>query len=387
MPHYQRMGDVPAKRHTLHIDADGRLAEELMGELGFSGLSSLLYHRHSPSEVVSTKAVDIRRDVPTPNVELAPYHCRLGEVPEGSDPVTGREVLFGNSDLTVCFVRASGPSPLYRNASGDEVAFVYSGHAVHESVFGTIVVGPGDYVVIPASTTQRWVVSPGVHFEALVLESNGHVGVPARYLGPGGQHLEGTPYSERDLRVPEGPFMSEGDGVEVLIRHRSGWAVHTFAHHPFDVVGWDGCLYPFALSIRDFEPIVGRFHQPPPVHQTFAGQGFVVCSFVPRPLDFDPSAVPIPYHHANVDSDEVLFYVDGEFSSRRGSGIAPGSLTLHPAGFVHGPQPGAVDSALGQARTEETAVMVDTFNPLAVSDTARRVADTSYLASWTPRQG
>jgi homogentisate 1,2-dioxygenase len=195
--------------------------------------------------------------------------------------------------------------------------------------------------------------------------------------------LEGAPYSERDLRSPAGPLVEDGSDVDVLIRHRSGWARHTYAHHPFDVVGWDGCVYPFAFSIRDFEPIVGRVHQPPPVHQTFAGPGFVVCSFVPRPLDFDPDAVPIPYHHANTDSDEVLFYVAGEFTSRRGAGIEAGSLTLHPSGFVHGPQPGAVEQALGQSRTEETAVMMDAFTPLGLSSAARQVADASYLSSWT----
>jgi homogentisate 1,2-dioxygenase len=383
VPHYRCIGDVPAKRHTLHRGQDGRRAEELMGQLGFGGASSLLYHRHSPSAVVATATVDCRRAVPSPNGELAPFHFRLGDLPEGSDPVAGRHVLLGNSDVTLCFVRTSGSGPLYRNASGDEVVFVHAGHAVHESVFGRLPVGPGDYVVVPASTTQRWVVEPAERFEALVLEANGHVGIPPRYLGPTGQMLEGAPYSERDLRTPEGPLVEEGSEVDVLIRHRSGWARHTYVHHPFDVVGWDGGLYPFAFSIRDFEPIVGRVHQPPPVHQTFAGSGFVVCSFVPRPLDFDPAAVPVPYHHANTDSDEVLFYVAGEFTSRRGAGIEAGSLTLHPSGFVHGPQPGAVEEALGRDRTEETAVMVDTFAPLGVSPTARQVADPSYLSSWT----
>jgi homogentisate 1,2-dioxygenase len=255
---------------------------------------------------------------------------------------------------------------------------------VVESVFGRLSVEAGDYVVVPASTTHRWVVEAGVTLQTFVIEASGRISVPARYTNAAGQLLEGAPYSERDLRVPTGPMLEEGDDVPVVIRHRSGWARHVHRSHPFDVVGWDGCVYPYAFSIGDFEPIVGRFHQPPPVHQTFAGSGFVVCSFVPRLLDFDPQAVPIPYHHANVDSDDVLFYVDGDFTSRRGAGIAPGSLTVHPAGFTHGPQPGSVEAALGQARTEETAVMVDTFRPLRISPTARTVADGEYLASWTP---
>ncbi len=383
MPQYRRIGDVPAKRHTLHRGPEGRLAEELMGQLGFSGPSSLLYHLHSPSALHAVDAVECVRAEPSPNQACAPFHLRLATLSEGPDPVTGRQVLLGNRDVTVCFVRTVGSGPLYRNAAGDEVVFVHAGHAVHESVFGRLPVGPGDYVVVPASTTQRWVVEPGERFEALVLEANGHIGVPSRYLGPTGQMLEGSPYCERDLRAPEGPLTEEGSGVDVLVRHRGGWARHTYVDHPFDVAGWDGTLYPYAFSIDDFEPIVGRVHQPPPVHQTFAGPGFVVCSFVPRLLDFDSNAVPIPYHHANTDSDEVLFYAAGEFTSRRGSGIGAGSMTLHPAGFVHGPQPGAVEAALGQTRTDETAVMVDTFAPLGISPVARQVADAAYLSSWS----
>ncbi len=291
-------------------------------------------------------------------------------------------MIASNRDVSLCWVRARRSSPLYRNAEGDELAFVYSGRGVVESVFGSIEVAAGDYVVMPAATTHRWLVEGGGELSLLVFEASGHVEIPTRYLTPGGQLREGAPFSERDLRAPVGPLLVDGDAVEVLVRHRGGWARHVHVSHPFDVVGWDGCVYPYALSIGDFEPIVGRLHQPPPVHQTFAGPGFVVCSFVPRPLDFDPDAVPIPYHHSNVDSDEVLFYVDGEFTSRRGSGIASGSLTLHPAGFVHGPQPGAVEAALGSPRTDETAVMLDTFSPLGVTDLARSVADQSYLSSW-----
>jgi homogentisate 1,2-dioxygenase len=385
MPPYLRHGDVPKKRHSVYMGPSGRLAEELMGQSGFSGASSLLYHAHSPSALVSAEAVEVTRSDLEPNSALLPYHFRLGSLKEGRDPVEGRHVLMGNGDVTMCWVSASRSSELYRNAAGDELAYVFAGSGVVESVFGNLQVGPGDYVVIPASTTHRWIVDPSHPLELLVLESSGHIGIPARYLTDTGQLKEGAPFSERDLRGPEGPQTIEGSKVAVLVRHRSGFALHVHENHPFDVVAWDGCVYPYAFSIRDFEPIAGRVHQPPPVHQTFAGPGFVVCSFVPRLLDFGENAVRIPYHHANTDSDEVLFYADGEFTSRAGAGIGPKSVTLHPAGFVHGPQPGSYEASVDATRTDETAVMVDTFSPLGVSAEARAVSDPSYVTSWANR--
>ena len=382
MPQYRRVGDVPTKRHVFHQSPTGRLAEELMGQEGFSGASSLLYHRASPSAILSAEPVVIERERPTPNDALRPLHLRLGSLGEAGDPVTGRRTLLGNADLTISWVHATRSSELYRNAAGDETVFVAEGRGVLESVFGRLDVAAGDYVVVPASTTHRWVVGADTPIRLLVLEANGHMTIPDRYLTRTGQLREGAPYSERDLRGPDGPLTVEGEQVPVLIRHRSGWARHVHACHPFDVVGWDGCVYPFAFSIRDFEPIVGRLHQPPPVHQTFAGAGFVVCSFVPRLLDFDPDAVRVPYHHANVDSDEVLFYLDGDFTSRRGTGIGSNSLTLHPAGFVHGPQPGSAEAAAHASRTDETAVMVDTFRPLGVTPAALAASDDQYLRSW-----
>jgi homogentisate 1,2-dioxygenase len=383
VPYYVRIGDVPRKRHVLHRDSTGRrLAEELVSQRGFSSDSSLLYHVGSPSALLSAKAVEVPIEQTSPNAAAEPLHLRMLELQE-SDLVLGRHVLAANSQVSVSWARSSTTSPLYRNARGDELAYVHQGQAVLETVFGSLAVAAGDYVLVPASTTHRWVPEGGHETSVLFVEACGsHIEIPSRYLGPNGQLKEGSPFSERDIRAPQAPLVCEGEAIEVLVRHRAGWAAHVHATHPFDVVGWDGFVYPFALSIRDFEPIVGRLHQPPPVHQTFAGDGFVVCSFVPRPLDFDRDAVPIPYHHANVDSDEVLFYADGDFTSRHGSGIAAGSLTIHPAGFVHGPQPGSVEAALGRPRTDETAVMVDTFSPLALTSTARDVADPEYLSSW-----
>jgi homogentisate 1,2-dioxygenase len=388
MTFYLRVGDVPRKRHMWHRDADGeRLAEELMGEEGFRGASSLLYHRRSPSAITGVDPVDVARSPLRPNHPLLPWHIRADSpAPPAADLVTGRNVLLGNADLTISRVTAAGTSELYRNAAGDEVVYIQSGRARFESVFGAIAVGAGDYIVVPASTTHRWVIEDETVVEALVVEAAGHVRIPDRYLTDRGQLREGAPFSERDIRPPEGPLVVADSGpVPVLVRSRQGWSRHCHASNPFDVVGWDGCSWPFALSIRDFEPIVGRIHQPPPVHQTFAGPGFVMCSFVPRPYDFDPESVKIPYHHANVDSDEVLFYSAGDFMSRKGAGIGPGSLTLHPAGFVHGPQPGSVEASVGAERTDETAVMIDTFSPLMISDDARRAADPDYPWSWSKR--
>lgn len=381
MTYYVRVGDVPAKRHTFHHGGDGRrLAEELMGEEGFSGSSSLLYHRNSPSAITGIEEVKVDRSRLTSNFPLQPWHFRARQLPAGGDLVTDRQLLMASSTVAICWVSAESSSPLYRNAAGDELVYLQSGRARLESVFGTVRAEAGDYIVIPASTTHRWVIeSPA---EALVLEATGHVGVPSRYLTATGQLREGAPYSERDLRPPDGPLLVDDGPTPVVVRSRQGWSQHCHATHPFDVVGWDGCCYPYAFSIKDFEPIAGRIHQPPPVHQTFAGPGFVVCSFVPRLFDFGEGVVKVPYHHANVDSDEVLFYSAGDFMSRKGAGIEAASLTLHPAGFVHGPQPGSVEASMGAVRTEETAVMIDTFEPLLVSDAARSVAAGDYPWSW-----
>ncbi|CAN5534532.1 homogentisate 1,2-dioxygenase [soil metagenome] len=391
MTHYRRVGHVPPKRHTVHRDADGgRLLEELMGTNGFSGASSLLYHRRSPTALLSVAAVDDGRGPLRPNQPVAPVHLRTGElgvVDHGAGDLVGaRHVLAANPDLTIALAVGADPSPLYRNAGGDELVFVHEGRARLETVFGALDVEAGDHVVLPAGTTHRWLPDGAVR--ALVVEAAGHVGPPRKHLTPGGQFAEQAPYCERDQRAPGEVLVVDAEldrPTDVIVRTVAGLSRHTYAHHPFDVVGWDGALYPWALAIADFEPIVGSLHQPPPVHQSFEGPGFVVCAFVPRLLDTHPDAVKIPYHHANVDSDEVLFYVDGNFTSRVGSGIAAGSLTLHPAGFVHGPQPGSWERSVDQDRTDETAVMIDTFRPLALGPAAGTIAAPDYLTSWAPR--
>ncbi len=393
MPHYRSAGSIPRKRHTQHRRPDGGLyAEELVGEEGFSSDSALLYHQHLPSALVSARVWELPDQRTVANSPLLPRHLPLHTLFPGAAPadaVTGRRLVLGNGDVRLSYVVATEPSPLYRNAVGDECVFVEAGSAVVETPYGPMEVGEGDYVVLPRGTTHRWVPTAGVPLRLYAIEGNGHVAFPHRYLSRHGQLLEHAPYCERDLRSPAEPVVVEGTDVEVFVKHRApdgiGGSVHVLPQHPFDVVGWDGCLYPYALNVADFEPITGRLHQPPPVHQVFEGPGFVVCNFVPRKVDYHPLAVPLPYYHHNVDSDEVMFYVAGNYEARKGSGIGPGSVSLHPGGHSHGPQPGAVEGSLGVQQVDELAVMVDTFRPLQLGEAATACDDGKYAWSWLPR--
>lgn len=386
MPYYRSVGAVPRKRHTQFRQPDGTLyAEELMGQEGFSSDASLLYHRHLPTAIVDAREYDpppVRR---VANLPLKPRHLRTHKLDAtGADAVLGRQYLLANDDVRIAYVVADRPSPLYRNATGDECLYLESGSARVETSFGVLEVGAGDYVIIPTSVIFR--VVPTGPVRILAVEANGHVGPPKRYLSVRGQFLEHAPYCERDVRGPGEPLLVDGSDVEVYVRHRRGWTRHVYAHHPFDVVGWDGHLYPWAFSIHDFEPITGRVHQPPPVHQTFAGPNFVICSFVPRKVDYHPQAIPVPYNHHNVDSDEMLFYTGGSYEARRGSGIEQGSISLHPSGFTHGPQPGAVERAIGVDFFDELAVMVDTFRPLDLCDSGLACEDPGYAWTWSGRR-
>ncbi|MFY9615479.1 MAG: cupin domain-containing protein [Candidatus Dormiibacterota bacterium] len=385
MGHYCRVGQVPPKRHMQFRTPDGGLyAEELMGAEGFSSDASLLYHRGLPTAIVASEAVEVPADATklTPNHPLKPRHFKTHGLEVGGDLVSGRQLLLGNDDVRILYAVADSPSELYRNAIGDECVYVEAGSARFESVYGGLDISAGDYVVIPTSTTHRWVPTGDEPVRALVFEASAHIRPPRRYLSATGQFLESAPYSERDLRAPSEPLLVAGDDVPVLVRHRAGLTRMTYLQHPFDVVGWDGCLYPFAFSIHAFEPRVGRFHMPPPTHQTFEGPNFVICSFCPRPFDFDPRAIAVPYNHANVDSDEMLFYVGGDFMSRKGAGIGLGSISLHPSGFTHGPQPGSVEAAIGKPGTDELAVMIDTFRPLHLGPAARQSEDADYAWTW-----
>lgn len=388
MPYYRAVGEIPAKRHTQFRQPDGSLySEELMGQEGFSSDSSLLYHRHRPTAISSSRELHVSPAEPMPNHPLKPRHLRTHKLDGGKDAIFGRRPLLSNADCRISYVVADQPSSLYRNAVGDECLYVESGAAQVETVFGAMDVSSGDYIVIPMSTIYRIVPTGDSALRMLTVESTGHITPPKRYLSARGQFLEHAPYCERDVKGPTEPLLVDGEDVEVHVQHRGHgqstlWTTFTYARHPFDVVGWDGHFYPWVFSIHDFEPITGRIHQPPTVHQTFQGPNFVICSFVPRKVDYHPDAIPVPYNHHNVDSDEVLFYTGGNYEARKGSGIEQGSISLHPSGFTHGPQPGAPERAIGVDYFDELAVMVDTFRPLQLCEGALACEDSGYAWTW-----
>ena len=395
MAFYRQAGTIPRKRHTQHRRPDGSLyCEELMGEEGFSADSALLYHEQIPSAIVDARPWTLPEHSTTPNEPLLPRHLRLHDLFDSQewkrhDVVTARRLVLGNADVRICYVVAGEMSPLYRNAVGDECIYVESGSATVQTVFGALEVATGDYVVLPRGTTHRWVPNPKEPLRAYCIEANSHIAPPSRYLSRFGQFLEHAPYCERDLHTPVEPFQAEGEHVEVLVKHRAGAAVVgsrvTYSTHPFDVIGWDGCLYPYTFNIEDYMPITGKVHQPPPVHQVFEGWNFVICNFLPRKVDYHPLSIPVPYYHSNVDSDEVMFYVGGDYEARKGSGINIGSISLHPGGYAHGPQPSAVEASIGVEYFDESAVMVDTFRPLEVGEAGLAVEDPAYAWTWAGR--
>jgi homogentisate 1,2-dioxygenase len=387
MAYYRQVGEVPGKRHTQFRSDDGRLYyEELMGEEGFSSDSSLLYHRGVPSAITASENWDLADLGTRANHPLKPRHLRLHDLTftGKTDPVSGRRLVLGNADVRISYVVATEPSPYYRNAIGDECVFVESGRGTVETVFGVLAYEAGDYVMLPRATTHRWV--PAEESRLYPVEANSHITPPKRYLSRFGQFLEHAPYCERDLYGPTEPFLVEGSEVEVLVKHRVGSGIvgtrMVYATHPFDVVGWDGCLYPYTFNIDDYMPITGKVHQPPPVHQVFEGYNFVICNFLPRKVDYHPASIPVPYYHSNVDSDEVMFYVAGDYEARKGSGIGLGSISLHPGGYAHGPQPSAIEASLGVEYFDESAVMVDTFRPLELGEGALACEDEEYPWTW-----
>ncbi len=392
MAFYSSVGELPPKRHTQFRQPDGSLyAEELMGEEGFSSDSSLLYHRGIPSAMTAAGVWDLPDLATTPNHPLRPLHLRLPQLfadrdPADTDHVLGRTLVLGNADVRISYAVGKKPSPLYRNALGDECVYIEAGHGQVETVFGAIPFRAGDFVIIPRGAVHRWL--PEGLVKEYVIEANSHIAPPHRYRSRFGQLLEHSPYCERDLHGPDQPLMIDGGETEIYTKHRGNGpggivgSVVTASTHPFDVVGWDGCVYPYTFNVADFEPITGRVHQPPPVHQVFEAANFVICAFVPRKVDYHPLSVPVPYYHSNVDSDEVMFYCGGDYEARKGSGITLGSVSLHPGGHSHGPQPGAAEASIGKDYFDELAVMVDTFRPLELGVGGAACDDGAYAYSW-----
>jgi homogentisate 1,2-dioxygenase len=382
MPVYRQLGEIPSKRHKIFRKPSGELyAEELMGNIGFTGPSSLVYHAHAPTGVLAIRTL---RRVDWQPAEAEPMrhrHFRTQQLNGTGDAILERKPLLFNHDVSMEIVKpANDISCFYRNAQGDEIVFVTEGNGFLESPFGSIAFSAGDYLVIPRGISHRYRFTSGERL-LLVIESAGYVRTPKRYRNEFGQLTEASPYGERDIRGPQNLETHDEKGeFKVVVKKANVFTEMLLAYHPFDVIGWDGFYYPWAISIHNFEPRVGRFHLPPPTHQTFEGDGFVVCSFCPRPYDFDPDAVPAPYTHSNVMSDEVLYYANSEFMSRKG--IEYGSVTLHPDGLPHGPQPGRTEASIGQKATNELAVMVDTFRGLHVSREATEIEDRNYYLSW-----
>jgi len=383
MPIYHTLGTIPRKRHIVFRKPDGGIYhEELVGHEGFTGTSSLLYHVHPPTTVKSVKRLKETCYEPDPDKALKHRHFLTARAKAGGSPTLDRVPILFNADIAMLYVEPTKEDEhYYRNAQGDELIYVSKGSGVLESSYGELPYREGDYLIIHRGILHRYRMDTKVPHKLLCFESRGHIRWPHRYRNEFGQLKEGAPYSERDIRRPVNLATQDEKGdFPLIVKQYDGLNEIVLDHHPMDVIGWDGYFYPWAFNINDFEPIVGRVHQPPPVHQTFEGDGFVVCSFCPRPYDFDPEAVPAPYNHSNVDSDEVLYYASSEFMSRKG--IEFGSITHHPDGIPHGPHPGRAEASIGAKATNELAVMMDSFRPLRVAKQAMSFEDPAYHKSW-----
>lgn len=384
MAHYFSLGKIPHKRHTQFRKPDGGLySEELYGTEGFSSNSSILYHIYPPTRVLKTgNPVDVSPKAVSDNV-LQHRSFQGFKIKPEKDYLDSRKVVLFNNDVQMALAAPEeglGGNTFFKNADADEIIFIHEGEGTLKTQFGNLPFKYGDYLVVPRGVIYQ-IEFKDKKNRLLIIDAFSPVRFPKRYLSPYGQLLENAPFCERDIRTPQdlAPIDKEG---EFLIKVKKRGLLYPFwyANHPFDVVGWDGCEYPFAFSIHDFEPITGRIHQPPPVHQTFEGNNFVVCSFVPRKYDYHPLSIPAPYNHSNIDSDEVLYYVDGEFMSRKH--VERGQITIHPGGVPHGPHPGAVEKSIGAQETNELAVMMDTFHPLIMTDDAAAIEAKDYIMSW-----
>ena len=383
MPRYHKLGDIPSKRHTVFKNKNGRFYyEELFGTIGFDGMSSLMYHTQRPTqvkEILNTYSISPKAAIEN---NLKSMMLVGFNIEKESDFLKSRKVILFNNN---CQISLSSPTKslkeyFYKNTDSDEVIFIHKGSGKLRTFLGNIDFKYGDYLVIPRGVIYQ-IDFNKENNRLFIVESKSPVYTPKRYRNWFGQHLESSPYCERDLHPPNEleTFDEIGD---FLLKIKKDDSIHecVYAAHPFSIVGWDGYNYPYKFSIHDFEPITGRVHQPPPVHQTFETSNFVICSFVPRLYDYHPNAIPAPYNHSNIDSDEVIYYVDGDFMSRKN--VDEGYISLHPAGIPHGPHPGLMEKSIGKKETKELAVMVDTFQPLKVTDYAVKIDDGKYYQSW-----
>lgn len=383
MPYYYSLGNIPHKRHTQFRKANGELySEQLFSTEGFSSDSSLLYHCHPPTIIVKTEPQYSVAPIVAEEKMLKHRSFEGFKIKPAHDFLQSRKPVLVNSD---CHIVLAAPQQsmtdyFYKNADADEMLFVHEGSGKIITQYGELTFSYGDYIMIPRGTIYQ------IHFNddknrLFIVESFSPIHFPKRYVSRNGQLMEHAPYCERDIRAPQNLQTIDEAGDFIIKTKKRGMMYHLhYGHHPFDVVGWDGCCYPYIFSIHDFEPITGRVHQPPPVHQTFEAHNFVVCSFVPRLFDYHPQAIPAPYNHSNIDSDEVIYYVDGDFMSRKN--VTRGMITLHPGGIPHGPHPGAVEKSIGAKETKELAVMVDTFHPLQLTVEALDIENENYTMSW-----
>lgn len=388
MAYYQCIGEVPSKRHVQFRRPDGAFySEEVFGTEGFVGPTSTLYYIHPPTQVTGWKALYSTKPAYVESDVMRMRHLRTARLPRQGDPVTGRTLLFGNGDceISIC-VPAEAMGYHFKNAMADECLFIHHGTGTLATMFGTLTFREHDFIVIPKGTIYQMTFDegdgPDPRFLAMESVNASHILPPPRYMSKqSAQFLEHAPYCERDLRGPQLPLTYDERGeFEVRIKAIQNVHSYVFDYHPLDIVGWDGCYYPYCFNAHDFSPIVGKHHLPPPTHQVFEAHNFVICAFCPRPLDFHPEAIKVPYNHSNVDSDEVMYYVDNTYTARKG--IEEGSMTNHPQGIPHGPHPGTLESTLDATRTEELVVMCDTFRPLFPTATALELDDPEYPESW-----
>jgi len=378
MPFYNSNGEIPKKRHTAFRNGDDIYYEELISRQGFSSIYSNIYHLNRPTNIIKVGNL-----IPFALTEGATKHRtrHITTSKVSNSNIISRKNLFFNSDIIISVLSLNKSSSyFYRNGIEDELFYVQYGNGCLSTNFGDLLFKPGDYIVIPRGIIFKFIIDDKT--KLLSIQSKDPIETPNQYKSRQGQLLEHSPFCERDIRIPElnSPISEKGDFL-IKVKTNMGYQDYHYGHHPYDVIGWDGFYFPWILSIHDFEPIVGRIHQPPPVHQTFQSKNFVICSFVPRPFDFHPDSIPAPYPHSNVDSDEIIYYSKGDFMSRKG--IEQESITLHPMGLPHGPQPGKYKSSIGKTHTDELAVMVDTFKSLKVTDSCKELDDPNYPLSWS----